>query len=302
LNIQLLGEELHIHWVPGKTAVYLLKDLYRYFFPKNTPLLQYWDQKVITPLNYSWHYEAIIGDRLHLKDFLASVITYGFACLKGLPTEQERLLEVVQWFGYVRQTNYGKVFNVKSVPNPNNLAFTAMGLPPHTDNPYRDPVPTLQLLHCLKADAEGGESILIDGFKLASDLKRESPDYHKLLANEVVTYKFQDAHNCLEHKTTVIGVGPDDNYQYVRFNNRSIQPFTFDEVTMLNYYSAYQAFERKMQEHKYILEFKLSAGDLIVFDNERILHGRKAYTLTGERHLQRCYADRDGLYSRWRVL
>ena len=44
----------------------------------------------------------------------------------------------------------------------------------------------------------------------------------------------------------------------------------------------------------------IPAEDLV--DNLRVLHGRTGYSEAGERHLQGCYADRDGLRSRLAVL
>ena len=44
------------------------------------------------------------------------------------------------------------------------LCDNAQALDLHTDNPYRDPVPTLQLLHAITADAGGGETLFVDGF------------------------------------------------------------------------------------------------------------------------------------------
>ncbi|MDP9262638.1 MAG: TauD/TfdA family dioxygenase, partial [Actinomycetota bacterium] len=44
-------------------------------------------------------------------------------------------------------------------------------------------------------------------------------------------------------------------------------------------------------------------GDLFIVDNLRVLHGRTGYAASGgERHLQGCYADRDGLRSTLAVL
>ncbi len=55
-------------------------------------------------------------------------------------------------------------FDVRVEPDPANLAFASSRIGMHTDNPYRDPVPGLQLLHCLINDSIGGESLLYDGF------------------------------------------------------------------------------------------------------------------------------------------
>ena len=76
----------------------------------------------------------------------------------------------------MRETNYGRWFEVRAEVNPNNLAYTNLGLQAHTDNPYRDPVPTLQLLACIENSVEGGESIVVDGFTAAERLQAGEPE------------------------------------------------------------------------------------------------------------------------------
>ena len=82
---------------------------------------------------------------------------------------------VAETFGYVRETNYGRIFDVRVVADPANLAFTSRAIAPHTDNPYRDPVPTLQLLHCLRDAYLGGDTVLVDGFAAAAALRAADP-------------------------------------------------------------------------------------------------------------------------------
>ena len=41
--------------------------------------------------------------------------------------------------GRVLETNYGLTFDVRSLPQPENLAYSDLGLGLHTDNPYREP-------------------------------------------------------------------------------------------------------------------------------------------------------------------
>jgi gamma-butyrobetaine dioxygenase len=50
------------------------------------------------------------------------------------------------------------------------------------------------------------------------------------------------------------------------------------------------------------LHFSLEPGDCVVFDNTRLMHSRTGFTATGERHLQGCYADLDGVESTVAVL
>src|SRR5215813_1217928 len=78
--------------------------------------------------------------------WLARIAKSGIAFLSGTPLENLKVLEVAAMIGWVRETNYGRVFDVRALSDPNNLAYTEQALGVHTDNPYRDPVPGLQIL------------------------------------------------------------------------------------------------------------------------------------------------------------
>src|SRR2546421_220543 len=129
---------------------------------------------------------------------------------------------VPQLFGFVRETNYGRLFDVKTVVNPTNLAYTGLGLGAHTDNPYRDPTPTLQLLHCLASSAEGGENTLVDSFRVAQALP--GVDF-ELLASRPIRFRYADAETELESETPVISLDARGDVQAVHYNTRSAQAF-----------------------------------------------------------------------------
>ena len=84
-----------------------------------------------------------------MHDLLVSFYKYGFVVIKDIPTEDNFIVKFANSIGSVRRTNFGEYFDVKSKPNPNDLAYTSLALAPHTDNPYRNPVPCIQLLHCI---------------------------------------------------------------------------------------------------------------------------------------------------------
>ncbi len=88
---------------------------------------------------------------------------------------EETIFDVVGLFGYVRETNYGRLFEIRAEENASDLAFTPVPLSVHTDNPYRDPCPTLQLVHCLVQADQGGITAVADGFCAADRLRREAP-------------------------------------------------------------------------------------------------------------------------------
>ncbi len=250
----------------------------------------------------SLSYSDITTNKEALKNWLRRIRDYGFAILHDVPIESGMVTQIAELFGYVRETNYGCYFNVKSLSNPNNLAYTSLALSPHTDNPYRDPVPTLQLLHCLSSHVEGGESILVDGFSVAEMLCKERPEQFKLLSTLPLTFNFADKNTNLTSETPIITCNMRGVVRAIHFNNPSVMPFQFLPELMLPYYEAYQSFAQILDDPAYQLRFKLKPGDLFIVDNQRVLHGRSSYSTTGKRHLQGCYADRDGLYSCLKML
>ena len=66
---------------------------------------------------------------------------------------------------------------------------------------------------------------------------------------------------------------------------------------------ALRAFAAVVRDPALECHYRLNPGELLIFDNRRVLHGRAAFDpSTGRRHLQGCYVDRDQLLSRIRVL
>ncbi|WP_170410703.1 2-trimethylaminoethylphosphonate dioxygenase [Ruegeria arenilitoris] len=233
------------------------------------------------------------------RGWLAAVAEFGFAKLTGGPTEPESLLKVADLFGYVRETNYGPYFEVRTEVNPTNLAYTGLGLQAHTDNPYRDPVPTLQILYCLENSAEGGDSIVVDGFRAAEKLRDQNPEGFALLAGYPARFEYKGSDGiCLRSRRPMIELSPDGELVGIRFNNRSSAPFVdvpFDQMEA--YYAAYRQLGEIIDDPAMGVSFKLEPGESFIVDNTRVLHARLGYSGAGSRWLQGCYADKDGLLS-----
>ncbi len=239
-----------------------------------------------------------------LGRWLSDVRRYGFAKITGGSQSPGAIIDVVSLFGFVRETNYGKWFDVRSEVNPTNLAYTGLGLQAHTDNPYRDPVPTLQILYCLENSVTGGDSSVVDGFKIAEQVKKEAPEHFDILSRYSARFEYIGEDGvCLQSKRPMIELSPEGELIAIRFNNRSCAPLSdipFDEMEL--YYMAYRHFSDIVNDPAMAVSFKLSAGECFIVDNTRILHARKSFEGTGYRWLQGCYADKDGLLSRLVVI
>ena len=101
----------------------------------------------------------------------------------------------------------------------------------------------------------------------------------------------------------MIELAPDGELIGVGFNNRSAAALTdIPFEVMPTYYDAYRRFGEIIDDPAMEVSFRLDPGECFVVDNTRVLHTRKACSGTGHRWLQGCYADRDSLFSRYRVL
>lgn len=262
------------------------------------PEIETWDAALAGSIPVA-DFAAVAGDRKTLARWLGGVRRYGFARLVGGPAESEALLKVAALFGYVRETNYGRYFEVRTEVAPSNLAYTGLGLQAHTDNPYRDPVPTLQILYCIENSAEGGENMVVDGFRAAQRLREENPRGFGLLARYCARFEYAGGSGVrLRARRPMIELAPDGELVCVRFNNRSTAAITdvpFDE--MADYYAAYRRLGEIIDDPAMEVTFKLAPGESFIVDNTRVLHARKGYSGAGSRWLQGCYADKDGLLS-----
>jgi gamma-butyrobetaine dioxygenase len=248
----------------------------------------------------SWgRYLSEPADRARALD---AVLRLGFLLLHDVPAETGMVLEVAASFGFVRETNYGRLFDVRIEPSPGNLAFTSRAIRPHTDNPYRDPVPTVQLLHCLQTADEGGDTGLVDGFAAAAALRATDRAAFDVLTRYPVPFGYQDETADLRASQPLIQLSPRGRIQGVRFNNRSARPLRRSYADVIAFYAAYRRWAELLAEPGRQLNLRLAPGDCLTFDNTRILHARTAFSVTGGRHLQGCYADLDGLASTVAVL
>ena len=118
-----------------------------------------WDSRLKNIKNFQYQKDFYESKEMH--DLLVSFYQYGFVIIKNIPTSKNYIVEFANSIGSVRRTNFGEYFNVKSKPDPNDLAYTSLALAPHTDNPYRNPVPCIQLLHCIESKVSGGLSSLV---------------------------------------------------------------------------------------------------------------------------------------------
>jgi alpha-ketoglutarate-dependent taurine dioxygenase len=246
--------------------------------------------------DFAWVELAAVRAELRVRlEWLTRLAQDGIAFMTAVPSDASAILDAVSLLGRVAETNYGLVFDVRSVPQPENLAYSDLGLGLHTDNPYREPVPGFQALHALVTSPEGGDSLFADGFALAAHLRSSAPDAFGLLTTTAVPFHYRSADAELYAERPLIQLSCEGEVTAVHYNNRSIRVAARATPA---FYAAYRRFAALLREPRFQLRLKLADRDLVVFDNQRVLHGRTAFTSARHpRHLQGCYLTRDSVLS-----
>ncbi len=254
--------------------------------------------------DFAWQPLASVAADPHVRlAWLTRLLADGIAFLSDVPRVEPAILEAMRLVGHVAETNYGLVFDVKAVPQPENLAYSDLGLGLHTDNPYREPVPGFQALHTLLAAPDGGDSLFADGFALAAQLRRVDAEAFATLTHTPVPFRYRSQTADLAAARPLIALDCAGAIAAVHYNSRSIAPLALPGPACRAFYRAYRRFASLLREPQFQLATRLGDGELVVFDNQRVLHGRTGFTSARHaRHLRGCYLTRDSVYSQQALL
>jgi gamma-butyrobetaine dioxygenase len=246
--------------------------------------------------------EIIASDDALLR-WMKDAVRTGLTIVDGLAAGPEAGVAIAERAGFLRRTNFGTTFEVVSKPDPNNLAYTAQALPLHTDLANQEVPPGYQFLHCIANEAEGGGSIFCDGFAVAEDLRASDRQAFKILSETEIPFRFHDRDTDIRGRFAVIVRDRQGRMRELRFNAHLVDIVDLDGETLTAFYAAYARFMRMLRDPGHACRLRLSAGEMVVFDNRRVLHGRDAFNpATGFRFLNGCYVDRGEFLSRIRVL
>ena len=143
--------------------------------------------------------------------------------------------------------------------------------------------------------------MFVDGMAVAERLRAHDIDAFNLLCQTPILFRFQDAEVDLVAERAMLEIDTQGQFRAVYYNDRSIAPLPLKGPRLRKFYAAYGQFAQLLNDAARSVVYRLQPGDLVLFDNTRVLHGRTAFT-AGARHLQGCYVDADGLYSSLAVL
>lgn len=265
---------------------------------RHQPVL--WDARLMASLP-SCRYPDVASSESHRLEMFERLRDYGFVLLREVPTESDEIERLAGLVGYIRETHYGRVFDLVSTRKQRILAQTSHAIRPHHDELFRDPTPGILIMHCLIASEDGGgESILVDGFNAAQALSQTDPAAYELLTRTPIAHHrslsdgVDDADLRAVWQTITLDYNGD--VAAVRLNERTIAPLELPDRLIEPTYAALQELLALVYDQQAAVCFRLEPGDAVVFDNHRVLHARTAFA--GNRHIRQCHVDRDEFLSR----
>lgn len=245
---------------------------------------------------------GILDDDATFTAFLTAVASHGLARLRNAPADPDFAERFASRIGIIRDNNFGRIWNVRVEPGSGSNAYTALELAPHVDLATREYQPGLQILHCVENTAPGGRAMMIDGFRVAEDLRTEAPAAFHLLTT--VPWHMSNRAADSDYRWNSPAIVLDQAGQVAEIRSiyflRGPLNVPFDLVEDL--YAADRLLHEKLLDPRYRMLFDYRPGDLMLFDNRRILHGREAFDAAeGRRWLRGCYLEREELESALRM-
>lgn len=286
--------------------------------------LSLWDEQTFAAETKDINYNDLLSDEKTLSSALGLIQKHGLVFVTNIPKDEEAVKHMVKRLcGLYRNTFYGESWNVRSVPQAKNVAYTSKILGFHMDLLYMKEPPGLQLLHCLENTCSGGESQFADTFRAVDILAKENSKQCRLLERERIQYAYENdnqSYSCTrpmilyadrrERPTRrITGANNQDLIQkldrvywsppFLRtIESKSSSRSQIRPELVQQFVQASRSFANIMQRPGSIYETKLTAGTCAIFDNLRVVHARKAFDMnSGQRWLKGIYGDRQDLQS-----
>ena len=225
------------------------------------------------------------------KKFLKNLYQYGFSVVQNCKTEMSSVENIVNKIGYVRNSIFGGLWSFESNEDKADSAYTQEELRPHTDATYSNDAPGLQLLLCCEYKAKGGDSIMVDGFKIAEMIKKDNKELFDILSTINVKGSYIGDGVFLEAERPIFNLNSKKELFQVSFNNYDRAPFRFEKDLTIKFYEAIRTFDLMANSKEYQWRHILKPGELLIFNNWRVLHGRGSFD--GARKISGCYINKE---------
>lgn len=318
------GNELEIQWnkdIPGYGPEHTSRWPYYYLLNpiNNTHDTTHaymrpfrWNAAIMKKYQHWISFSDYMHNETKFTFAMHSLARLGLIFVKDIPSSREMVEMIATRMGPLRNSFYGSTWDVRTVPQAKNVAYTNQHLGFHMDLLYMNEPPGYQLLHCLENSCEGGESLFSDTFNIADRMLRGRPADYWELTKKRLGYEYVHEDSIYYNTWPVFELDPTSNE--LRNVNYS-PPFQSaipawdgkngmqNRMTYDRFWKSMYHFTRDMESKDSVFQLKLNPGECVIFANRRVVHARNKFnTTTGSRWLAGAYVDQDAVLSRFAAL
>uniref|UniRef100_A0A1I7V143 Trimethyllysine dioxygenase, mitochondrial n=1 Tax=Caenorhabditis tropicalis TaxID=1561998 RepID=A0A1I7V143_9PELO len=304
------GKSIIIDWVDGHQSIFEIGEIVgKGRIRKKTKErgLELWDKETLKEV------PRISRTTLSFESFSSSLVKYGIVIIDDVEPTAEATETLCQGLVPVHDTFFGQFWvfsNSGDEPAYEDTAYGNEEIGPHTDGTYFNQTPGIQVFHCLTPATTGGDTVLVDSFRCAQILKKESPQDYETLCTVKIAHHYLEGSppgssiHSISLEKPVIQTDSLGNITQIRFNPYDRAPFSCLSSSesgasdVIKFYEAYQKFSRICHDPGNSLTISLRPGSVIFIDNFRVLHSRTAFQ--GYRKMCGCYLSRDNFMAKAR--
>ena len=295
--VDLIEDELLLLWPDGHRSVYEGSAIRALTIPQTTHL-RFWSSE-FRPQQFD--YRKFTNEDPIAVDAIEDFLVTGAILLTNAPTT-ECLENLAPRLGPLRETVFGRIHNIVVDSAGYNVACTNFELPPHTDLASYSWPPSAQALHMLVNETEHGESIIVDGFAVATQFRSDHPNWFDRLCCTPVPFRIFDDNNETFATQPIIQLDTEGQITGVRYSNQTMQPMNPAQTGLTEFYRAYHEFSTRISGDQSKAIFRLEGGQILLVAGHRVLHARKAFAANAKRHLQDAYFEHDNIRNNLTVI
>ena len=215
--------------------------------------------------------------------------------LVDAPTEPDSSEQLAARLGPVREVVFDRIHNVVVDPKGYSIAHTALAIAPHNDFTSYSWPPSVQVLHMLANECEGGESSIVDGFRVLDRLRGDHPDHFAVLCTVPVPFRLASEQDESYAVNPMAELDGDRQVRLLRFNTQQMKTIPLAEPRLGRFYAAYHELSTRVNAADSQSFLRLQGGQILLVAAHRVLHGRTALLSAGRRHLQDAYFEHDNM-------
>ena len=294
-------ETLAIEWPDGHRTSYRSRDIRRLtgeqLHTRDQP--RYWAAG-FQPRRCD--FGRFLDDDRTAADLIKEFLRVGACVLTGAPTEPDSSEQLARRLGPLREVVFDRIHNVVVDPKGYSIAHTDLAIAPHNDFTSYNWPPSVQVLHMLANECAGGESSIVDGFRVLHELRREHPGLFDVLGKVPVPFRLASEHDESYAVNPMVELDGNGDVKLLRFNTQQMKTIPLTEPRLAEYYTAYHELSTRVNDPDSQVSLRLQGGQILLIAAHRVLHGRSALQSGGRRHLQDAYFEHDNVRNHLNLL